>query len=160
MAVSSDIIINNIKKQIALNAGQITISNKTGAYGFKDSNNNLIPGQDAANYVLSNIPVTYQASLRAEVYNYAKGVFSGQNVPDELVESLSSLATYYVTQTGVSVQDLFRSGQLDSQFLSTINSFLNTSIQFGYQSINLNQQWINNPTLHGSISAALQPSVR
>lgn len=162
MASNNNIIVNNIKKQLALNAGQLSITNESGSYGFKDTTTDkfITSGTDAQNYVLSQVPVTYDSSLKADVYNYAKGVFGGQNVPDELVESLSSLATYYVTQTGASVQTLFSNGQLQPAFLATINNFLNSSLQFGYQSLSTNQPWTNNPTLHGSISAALQPSIR
>jgi hypothetical protein len=159
---SNSIIAKNIKKQIALNSGQLNISSTDGSYGFINAATgaNLGSSANASNYVLSNIPSTYQSGLRAEVYNYAKSIFSGQNVPDELVESLASLATYYSSQTGVSVQTLFKSGQLQPTFLATVNTFLNSSLQFGYQTLPTNQPWVNNPTLHGNIAAALQPSLK
>lgn len=158
---TKDIVVNNIKKQLALNSGQINVRNADGSYGFYDAAGKQVKsGQDASNYIMANTPAIYQSNLRTEVYNYAKGVFGGQNVPNELVESLASLATYYVSQTGTSVQTLFKQGQLQSQFLATINAFLNKSLQFGYQSLNSNQPWVNNPTLHGNIAAAYQPSVR
>ena len=158
---NSDIIAHNIRKQIALNAGQLQLSSTGGSYGFVNSDNQtLSPSANAGNYVLSNIPATYQSNLRSDVYNYAKGIFSGQNVPKELVESLASLATYYVSQTGVSVQTLFKGGQLQPDFLATVNGFLNSSLQFGYQTLSTSQPWVNNPTLHGNIAAALQPSLR
>lgn len=158
----SDIIANNIRKQIALNSGQLNVSSTNGSYGFVDASTNAVLSSkaNASNYVLSNVPSQYQAKIRAEVYNYAKGVFSGRTVPDALVESLASLATYYVSQTGQSVQTLFNDGQLAPTFLATVNTFLNNTLQFGYQSLNTNQPWVNNPTLHGNISAALQPSLR
>lgn len=158
----NSIIAKNIQKQIAMNAGQLTLANNNGSYGFSSSTGSAIsPGSaNASNYVLSNVPATYQTGIRADVYNYAKGVFSGQNVPAELVESLASLATYYASQTGVSVQTLFKSGQLQPAFLATVNSFLNNSLQFGYQSFSTNQPWANNPTLHGNIAAALNPSLK
>lgn len=159
---SKDIIANNIKKQLALNSGQLELTNSNGSFAFKDTTNNkvLAPSTNAGNYILSNIPSTYNTALQAEVYNYAKGVFGGRTVPTELVESLSSLATYYVAQTGVSVQTLFKSGQLQAEFLAAINNFLNSSLQFGYQSLSTQQPWVNNPTLHGNIAAALQPSLK
>lgn len=159
---NNDIIAQNIKKQIALNSGQLKLTSTNGSYGFVDATTNSIlgPSANASNYALSNVPSTYKSNLRAEVYNYAKAVFGGQNIPAELVESLASLATYYVSQTGVSVQTLFKGGQLESEFLATINTFLNPSLQFGYQTLSTNQPWVNNPTLHGNIAAALQPSLR
>lgn len=154
-----DIVVNNIKKQLALNSGQINITNTNGTYSFTDSKNNQLPNSsNAANYALSNVPAVYQTGIRADVYNYAKGIFGGQNVPDSLVESLASLATYYASTTGISVQKLFKNGQLQPEFLASVNGFLNKSLQFGYQSLNTNQPWVNNPTLHGNISAAFQQS--
>lgn len=159
---SSDIIASNIKKQIALNSGQLSIKSSNGTTSFVDvtTNNALPPGVDATNYVLSNIPASYQVNLKTDAYNYAKGIFGGQNVPEELVESLSSLAAYYVSQTGVPVKNLFNNGELQPAFLGTINKFLNKSVQFGYKRLNTNQPWLNNPTLHGNITAAYQPSVK
>lgn len=159
---SKNIIENNIRKQLALNSGQLTVSNQNGSYSFvsQTTGQSLPAGTNAANYTISNTPAVYQVGLRAEVYNYAKGIFGGQDVPDELVESLASLATYYVSQTGTSVQTLFKQGKLQSQFLATVNNFLNKSVQFGYQSLSTDQPWVNNPTLRGNISAAYQPSLK
>jgi hypothetical protein len=159
---SKNILENNIRKQLALNTGQISVSGQNGSYGFiEQSTGRSLPGSaNASNYVQSSVPAVYQAGLRAEVYNYAKGIFGGREVPDELVESLASLATYYVGRTGVSVQSLFNQGQFQQQFLAAINTFLNKSIQFGYQSLSVAQPWINNPSLRGNISAAYQPSLK
>lgn len=158
----NSIIAKNIRKQLAMNAGQLTLSNNSGGYNFVNSAGQTIsPGSaNASNYMLSNVPATYQSGIRADVYNYARSVFSGQNVPAELVESLASLATYYASQTGVSVQSLFKDKKLDSAFQATVNSFLNSSLQFGYQTLKTDQPWANNPTLHGNIAAALQPSLK
>jgi hypothetical protein len=159
---SKRIIENNIRKQLALNTGQISVANQSGSYGFvEQGTNRQLPGSaNASNFVQSSTPAIYQAGLRAEVYNYAKGVFGGRDVPDELVESLASLATYYVGRTGISVQTLFNQGQFQSRFLAAINAFLNKSIQFGYQSLSTEQPWVNNPSLRGSIAAAYQPALK
>jgi hypothetical protein len=159
---SNDIIANNIRKQIALNSGQLKITGSNGSYGFTDATSGtlLSPSSNASNFVLSNLPTKYQSQIRAEAYNYAKGVFGGKDVPDALVESLANLATYYSSQTGQSVQNLFKDGKLAPAFLANINTFLNPTIQFGYQSLNINQPWVNNPTLQGGISSALQPSLK
>lgn len=152
----NDIVVNNIKKQLALNSGQLNIVSDNGSYSFVDSTGSPLPGSaNASNYVVANTPAVYQTGIQAQAYNYAKGVFGGQNVPDELVESLASLATYYASTTGISVQDLFKNGTLQGDFMETVNTFLNQSLQFGYQTLNVNQPWINNPTLQGNMSAAL-----
>jgi hypothetical protein len=159
---SKNILENNIRKQLALNTGQISVSGQAGSYGFvEQGTGRSLPGStNASNYVQSSVPAIYQAGLRAEVYNYAKGVFGGREVPDELIESLASLATYYVSRTGVSVQTLFNQGQLQQQFLSAINTFLNKSIQFGYQTLATDQPWVNNPSLRGNIAAAYRLSLK
>lgn len=152
----NDIVVSNIKKQLALNSGQLNIVSQNGSYTFVNSSGNQLPvSANASDYVLSNIPAVYQTGIQAQAYNYAKGVFGGQNVPDELVESLASLATYYASTTGTSVQDLFKDGTLQGDFMESINTFLNQSLQFGYQTLNVNQPWVNNPTLQGNMSAAL-----
>lgn len=155
--MAGDIVVNNIKKQLALNSGQLNIVNSNGSYTFVEATTGRqLPGSaNASDFVLSNIPAVYQTGIQAQAYNYARGIFGGQNVPDALVESLASLATYYASTTGIGVQDLFRDGTFEADFLETINTFLNQSIQFGYQTVNVNQPWINNPTLQGNIAAAL-----
>ncbi len=157
-----NILENNIRKQLALNTGQISVTGQDGSYGFVEqgTGRSLSGAANASNFVQSSVPAIYQAGLRAEVYNYAKGVFGGREVPDELVESLASLATYYVGRSGVSVQTLFNQGQFQQQFLAAINTFLNKSIQFGYQTLSTDQAWVNNPSLRGTIAAAYQPSLK
>lgn len=158
---NNDIVAKNIRKQLALNSGQLTITPTGGSYGFSSTTGGLLPpSTNASNYVLSNVPSQYRAKVRTEVYNYAKGVFSGQAIPEALLESLASLATYYVSQTGAPVQSLFQDGKFQANFLATINGFLNNTLQLGYQSLNTDQPWVNNPTLHGNVAAALQPSLR
>lgn len=158
--VKNNIIAKNIQKQIALNSGQLQITSNQGTTTFTDITSNKTLGSEtnATNYVLSNIPSVYTVGLRTEVYNYAKSIFGGQDVPEELIESLSSLATYYVSQTGASVTDLFKNGDFQPAFLGTINNFLSKSIQFGYRRLNTDQPWIRSPVLRGSVEAAFQPS--
>lgn len=158
----NNIIAKNIQKQIALNSGQLKLTSNQGTTAFTDVTNNQVLGSEsnATNYVLNNIPSVYTVGLRSEVYNYAKGVFGGQDVPEELIESLASLATYYVSQTGASVSDLFKNGDFQPAFLGTVNNFLSKSIQFGYRRLNTEQPWLRSPVLRGSISAAFQPSTK
>ena len=159
---NNDIIAKNIKKQIALNTGQLQIKSNDGSTSFVDvTNDRVLPSSaNATNYTLSNVPATYVTNIKAEAYNYAKGVFGGKDVPVELVESLSSLAAYYVSQTGVSAAELFKNGELKPHFLKTVNEFLNGSIQFGYRRLSTDQPWLNSFILHGAISAAYQRSVK
>ncbi len=159
MPSNSDIIQLNIKKQIALNSGQLSIANTGGAYQYVDA----VTGQplngtnDAGNFALSQTPAIYQTSMRAEVYNYAKGLFGGREVPDELVEVLATMATYYSAQTGQPVTKLFNKGVLLDQFMATINSLRNNTSQLGYAGLNLSPNWSNNPVLRASVARAISP---
>lgn len=160
MPSNIDIIQSNIRKQIALNsASQIAISNTGGAYQYVNAaTGEPLPGSnDAGNYALSKTPAVYQTSMRAEVYNYAKGLFGGKEVPDELVEVLATMATYYSAQTGQPVTKLFNKGVLLDQFMSTINSLRNRTSQLGYAGLNLSPNWSNNPVLRASVARAISP---
>ena len=159
MPSSVDIIQQNIQKQIALNSGQLSIVNTGGSYQYVDSitGQPLTTANDAGNYALSNAPAVYQTSMRAEVYNYAKGLFGGADVPDELVEVLATMATYYSSQTGQPVHSLFNNGVLLNQFMASINTLRNNTSQLGYAGLNISPNWSNNPVLRASISKAISP---
>lgn len=158
--MSNDLTQLTIQQQIALNSGSISISNLNGNYQFVDSatgkpiTKNTI---SASNFLLSNTPGIYQTSLRASVYNYALGVFGGKNVPNEVVETLSAMATYYSIQTGQSVTSLFDQGILIDQFVATINNFRGNTSQIGYAGLNITPAWSNNPVLKSCISKAIEP---
>jgi len=149
----------NIQKQIALNSGSFDISSLGGAYQFVDvaTGQPLPASNDAGNYALSQAPAIYQNSMRAEVYNYAKTLFGGKEVPPELVEVLATMATYYSVQSGQPVQKLFSKGVLLDQFMTTINELRNRTSQIGYAGLNLNPNWANNPVMRASIARAIEP---
>lgn len=160
MPSNIDIIQANIRKQIALNsATQIAIANTGGSYQYVNAaTGEPLPGSnDAGNFALSKTPAVYQTSMRAEVYNYAKGLFGGREVPDELVEVLATMATYYSAQTGQPVAKLFNKGVLLDQFMATINSLRNRTSQLGYAGLNLSPNWSNNPVLRASVARAISP---
>jgi len=159
MPSNADIIQRNIQKQIALNSGQLSIVNLNGNYQWVDSitGKPLTGSNDVGNYALSQAPAIYQSSMRAEVYNYAKGLFGGKEVPPELVEVLATMATYYSVQTGQPVTKLFNKGVLLDQFMATINSLRNRTSQLGYAGLNLSPNWANNTVLRASIAKAIEP---
>jgi hypothetical protein len=158
--MSVDLTQLTIQQQLSLNSGAITIANIGGSYQFVNAAtglplvNNTI---SASNFLLANTPGVYQTSLRASVYNYALGLFAGKTVPDEVVETLAAMATYYSTQTGQTVTSLFNDGILLDQFLATINNFRGGTSQIGYAGLNITPNWGNNPLLRASISKAIEP---
>lgn len=159
MPSNIDIVQRNIQKQIALNSGSFDIASVSGSYQFVDTNTGLpLSGtNDAGNYALSQAPAIYQNSMRAEVYNYAKTLFGGKEVPPELVEVLATMATYYSVQSGQPVQKLFNKGVLLDQFMTTINELRNRTSQIGYAGLNLSPNWANNPVIRASIARAIEP---
>jgi hypothetical protein len=159
MPSNTDIIQRNIQKQISLNSGQLSIVNLNGSYQWVDTSTGkpISGSNDVGNYALSQAPAIYQSSMRAEVYNYAKGLFGGKEVPPELVEVLATMATYYSVQTGQPVTKLFNRGVLLDQFMATINNLRNRTSQLGYAGLNLSPSWANNVVLRASIARAIEP---
>lgn len=160
MALNKDLILSNIKRQLAIQGGQLQVVNKSGAWQFADGDGTPLPGtNDATNYGLSNAPGIYVTGMSAKTYELAKGLFGGPNVPDELIQVLANLATYYSQQTGQPVQNLFRQGVLMNDFLATINSIRTPNSQLGYVGINPAPAWVRNPTLGPTIAAAIKPEL-
>lgn len=159
MPSATDIIRRNVERQVALNSGQIAIASVGGSYQFVDTATGqpLEVGNDVGNYALSQAPAVYQSALRAEIYNYAKGLFGGKDVPPELIEVLATMATYYSANTGTPVTDLFARGVLLEDFMNTVNNLRNRTSQIGYAGLNLEPHWTTNITLRASIAKALQP---
>ena len=156
MAVNKDLILSNIRKQLALNSGQLQVTNQGGSWQFADGAGRALPGSvDMTEYGLSQAPGRYVTPMAAKTYDLAKGIFGGRGVPDELIQVLANLATYYVSQTGQPVENLFRKGVLLNDFLATINSIRNPSSQIGYVGLNESPNWVNNPSMGPTIAFAL-----
>ena len=156
MSGSRDIIQNNIRKQLAIQSGQIKGTNQGGSWQFADQSGVPLAGSnDYTNYALSQAPARYVTSMSASTYDLAKGMFGGPDVPEQLIEVLANMATYYASQTGQPVTALFKKGILMNDFLSTINSIRLPTSQLGYVGINPAPAWIKNPTLGPTIAAAI-----
>lgn len=158
--MANDLTQAIIQQQIALNSDSISISDINGSYQFVNSSTGQPITQkttSATNVVLANTPGIYQTSLRSSVYNYALSIFGGKTVPNEVVETLAAMATYYTTQTGQSVTSLFNGGILLDQFLATVNNLRGSTSQIGYAGLNITPTWANNPVLRSCISRAIEP---
>lgn len=156
MSGSRDIIQNNIRKQLAIQSGQIKGTNQGGSWQFADQGGVPLAGSnDYTNYALSQAPARYVTSMSANTYDLAKGMFGGPDVPEQLIEVLANMATYYSSQTGQPVASLFKKGILMNDFLATINGIRLPTSQLGYVGINPQPLWIKNPTLGPTIAAAI-----
>jgi hypothetical protein len=156
MSGSRDIIQNNIRKQLAIQSGQIKGTNQGGSWQFADQSGVPLAGSnDYTNYALSQAPARYVTSMSTTTYDLAKGMFGGPDVPEQLIEVLANMATYYASQTGQPVTDLFKKGILVNDFLATINGIRLPTSQLGYVGINPQPLWVKNPTLGPTIAAAI-----
>lgn len=156
MAVNKDLILSNIRKQLARNSGQLQVTNQGGTYQFADGQGLPAAGStDMTGYGLSQAPGRYITGMAEQTYALAKGLFGGPSVPDELIQVLANLATYYASQTGQPVQNLFKKGILLNDFLASINSIRDPSSQIGYVGINGSPNWARNPSMGPTIAAAL-----
>lgn len=156
MSGFKDIIQNNIRKQLALQSGQLQITNQGGNYQFANSQGIPISGSnDYTNYALKQAPARYVTTMSATTYELAKGMFGGEGVPEQLIEVLANMATYYSSQTGQPVTSLLKKGVLLNDFLATINSIRLPTSQIGYVGINPAPVWTRNPTLGPTIAAAI-----
>jgi hypothetical protein len=156
MAANKDLILSNIRKQLALNSGQLQVSSRGGAYQFADESGRPLSGStNMTGYGASQAPGRYVTSMAAHTFSMAKGLFGGPNVPDEFIQVLANLATYYASQTGQPVQNLFKKGILLNDFLASINSIRDPSSQIGYVGINSSPNWARNPSMSATIANAL-----
>lgn len=156
MPANKDLILSNIRKQLALNSGQLQVTNQGGTWQFADGKGvPVTPAANMTNYGLSQAPGRYVTNMSAATYDLAKGLFGGPDVPDELIQVLANLATYYVSQTGQPVKNLFKQGILLNDFLATINSIRDKSSQLGYVGINPTPNWTRNPSMGATIAVAL-----
>jgi hypothetical protein len=156
MSGRKDIIQNNIRKQLALQSGQLQATQQGGSYQWANAKGVPLPSSQGGytDYALSQAPARYVTNMNTNAYQLALGVFSGQGVPDELIQVLANMATYYSSQTGQPVSSLFQNGVLLNDFMATINSIRLPTSQVGYVGINPNPVWTANPTLGPTIAAA------
>jgi len=155
MSGPKDIIQSNIRKQLAIQSGQLQATNQGGSYQWADSKGQPLPASnDYTNYAISQSPARYVTNMNTNAYQLALGVFGGPGVPDELIQVLANMATYYAGQTGQPITNLFHKGVLLNDFMSTINSIRLPTSQVGYVGINPNPVWTKNPTLGPTIAAA------
>jgi len=157
MSGPKDIIQSNIRKQLALQSGQLQATKQGGAYQW--ANGQGVPlgsSNDYTNYAISQAPARYVTNMNTNAYQLALGIFGGPNVPDELIQVLANMATYYSGQTGQPVTSLFREGILLNDFMATINSIRLPTSQLGYVGINPFPTWTKNPTLGPTVTAALR----
>jgi hypothetical protein len=163
----NDIIAKNIRKQIALNSGPLSIASQnisgsgitSGSLQWIDSNTRqAVPNSGSAgNWLTANTPMISTKNITADTYNKVLGVFQKLGVPDSVLQPLISAASYYVAQTGSDPATLYNTatGQLNNQFVSVYNALRHTSSQVGVVKTNSTPNWKNNPLLRGNLKEYL-----
>ena len=163
----NDTIAKNIRKQIALNSGPLSIASQnisgsgvtSGSLQWIDSNTRqTVPNSgNAGNWLTSNSPRISSKNITAETYNRVLGIFQKVGVPDSVLQPLVSAASYYVAQTGADPATLYNTttGQLNNQFVSVYNALRHTSSQVGVVQTNNTPNWQNNPLLRGNLKEYL-----
>jgi hypothetical protein len=163
----NDTIAKNIRKQIALNSGPLSIASQnisgsgvtSGSLQWIDSNTRQAVSNSgsAGNWLAANTPQISSKNITADTYNKVLGVFQKVGIPDNVLQPLVSAASYYVAQTGADPTTLYNSstGQLNNQFVSVYNALRHTSSQVGVVKTNSTPNWQNNPLLRGNLQEYL-----
>lgn len=145
-----------VRKQIAQNSGQVAIGARDGGYQFIDQmTGRTLSGPPVDSSLLAIPQSVNDPRLTAQALNLARGFYQDKNVPDELVEAIASVAAYTSVTQGIPVTSLISSNGLSNEMIRAYNSFKPKSTQLGYFSARDLPSWTNNPTLRGSIRAAL-----
>jgi len=161
----NDTIAKNIRKQIALNSGTLTIASQNivgslgGSSQWIDSNTRtpVAHSGNAGNWIAANTPYTQATNITADVYNKVLGIFQKIGIPDSVLKPLVSAASYYVAQSGADPTTLYNTstGKLNPQFITVYNSLRHTSSQVGTVQTNSTPNWQNNPLLRGNLQEYL-----
>jgi len=153
---SPNFIQQTITQQLAQRSGQISITQQNGGYQFVDElTGRSLPGRPASSSMLANPQQPNDPKITAHAINLAKGAMGNKNVPPELVESIASVAAYQSAVTGAPISSLFPNNSVGLQLIRAYNRFKPKSSQIGMMVENTTPVWANNPTLRGSISAAI-----
>lgn len=145
-----------IQSQLANRSGQISRKNAGGSYSYIDDLNGLpLNAVPAASNILANPQRINDPRIKAQALDLARGYYGGNNVPPEMIEAIATVAAYVSAVNGVSVGTLFSENGISLQLISAYNAFKPKGSQVGVLQANRRPAWVNNPTLRGSISAAI-----
>lgn len=145
-----------IKQQLAQRSGQIAIRNNNGGLQFIDQlNNTPVKGPSADSSLLANPQKPNDPKLTAAALDAARGYYAGKNVPKEFVEAIASVAAYVSATNKVPVESLLTATHVSIQLIQAYNAFKPKGSQVGILVPQLEPSWVQNPTLRGSISAAI-----
>lgn len=145
-----------IKQQLATRSGQVEVTNKGGAYQYTDSlTGKTLQGVSVDSSFLANPQRPNDPKLTAKALDLARGYFTNPETPPEMIEAIASVAAYVAATNKIPVTSLFVDNKLSLQLISAYNAFKPKGSQVGVFIGNGNPAWVNNPSLRGSIAAAI-----
>lgn len=154
--MSDTYVGKNIAIQLAQRAGQISLSSQEGGYGFVDDLSGAqLSSQNASSIILANPQRVNDPKLKAQAISFVQGYYAGSGAPPALIEAIASVAAYTSASRGVPVSSLFGDSGMSKEMLQAYNSFKPKGSQIGFISSSGIPPWANNPTLRGSIAAAI-----
>jgi len=153
---STNFTSKTISQQLAQRSGQISLSQINGGWQFVDDlTGKTIDSLPASSSLLANPQRINDPKIKSQALNAARGYYARTNVPPEMVEAIATVAAYVSAVRGVSVSTLLTNDSISLELIQAYNAFKPKGSQVGVFRANRAPSWINNPTLRGSISAAI-----
>ena len=145
-----------ITHQLAQRSGQVAITAKNGGMQFVDQlNGRQLQGPSAGSSLLANPQQPNDPRLTAKALDAARGYYAGKAVPAEFVEAIASVAAYVSAVNNIPVESLVNENTVSLQLIQAYNAFKPKGSQVGVLLPQLAPNWVQNPTLRGSIAAAI-----
>lgn len=145
-----------IKQQLATRSGQVAVTNKNGAYQYTDTlTGKTLQGVSVDTSFLVNPQKPNDPKLTAKALDLARGYFTNPGTPKEMIEAIASVAAYVSATNRIPITSLFENNKISLQLISAYNTFKPKGSQVGVFIGNGNPAWVNNPSLRGSVAAAI-----
>jgi hypothetical protein len=154
--VNTNFTSQTITQQLAQRSGQVAIAAKNGGLQFVDQlTNKPLSGPSADSSLLANPQKPNDPKLSAAALDAARGYFSGKNIPAEFIEAVASVAAYVSAVNNIPVESLINNRSVSLKLIQAYNEFKPKGSQVGVLLPELKPSWFQNPTLRGSVAAAI-----
>ena len=145
-----------IRQQLAQRSGQISLAQLSGGWQFVDDlTGKSIDSLPVSSSLLANPQRVNDPKIKSQALDAARGYYSRSNVPPEMIEAIATVAAYVSAVRGVSVSTLLTNDSISLDLIQAYNAFKPKGSQVGVLMPSRLPSWVNNPTLRGSISAAI-----
>ena len=154
--MANNFTAQTIIQQLAQRSGQVAVNKTNGTTKFVDQLTGQVLGGPSADSTLLALPQQpNDPKLTAKALDAARGYYAGRNVPTEFVEAIASVAAYVSSTQGIPIGNLLSKNSVSLKLIQAYNQFKPKGSQVGIMVPQLGPSWFNNPTLRGSISAAI-----